>query len=77
MVWEKNILSILGNQARGLSLSNSEEFILLKSYSDLDPLENYSSIRGIIHCAGPSPDNIQLTSAYDLENSIKKIFQIL
>ena len=65
-----NVLSILGNKARGLSLSNGEKFILLNSYSDLAPLEKYSNIKGIIHCAGPSPDNIELTSTYDLETSI-------
>ena len=67
-----NVLSILGDQAKGLSLSNGEKFVLLNSYSDLSPLEKYSNIKGIIHCAGPSPDNIQLTSAYDLETSINK-----
>lgn len=67
-----SVLSILGEKAKGVSLSNSKDFIKLKSYSELSPLYELDNIKSIVHCAGPSPDNVALTSKINLEDDIKQ-----
>ena len=68
----KSVLEILGDKAIGISLSSNNNLKKVESYSKLSELEVFKNIEAIVHCAGPGPDNMSLTSIENLTNSVDR-----
>ena len=68
----QSVLSLLDKKSIGLSLSESNNFIKLENYRNLNALEKFKEISTIIHCASPAPDNVPLTRLVNPEQSIDR-----
>ena len=66
----QGILKKLGNKGIGVSLSKISNSIRVDSYSELSELKDLKNIQAIVHCAGPNPDNMRLTSLENPNSSI-------
>ena len=68
----KSLIKLIGEKALGVSLSSSENLIRVKNYNELINIKKLKNIKAIVHCAGPKPDNINLTGLDNVENSINR-----